>query len=111
MSAAGKPKATILVIDDEQIIHESVRRILEEEGYQVEGAMRVDQALDCLARQSYDIVLTDLMMPDRNGMEAVKAVATDHPDTGVVIVRVSTSVRSGINEIWRFGLSAKTVYP
>ncbi len=102
MSAAGKPKATILVIDDEQIIHESVRRILEEEGYLVEGAMRVDQALDCLARQSYDIVLTDLMMPDRNGMEAVRAVATNHPDTGVVMFTGFATVDSAV-ESMKFG--------
>ena len=83
MKATGKPKATILVIDDEQIVQESVRRILEEEGYEIDGAMRVDQALDLLARRAYDIVLTDLMMPDKSGMEAVQAVATNHPETGV----------------------------
>ncbi len=75
MNVRGKPKATILVIDDEQIVHESVQRILVEEGYEVEGALRVDQALDLLAKGSYDLVLTDLMMPDRSGMDAVEAVA------------------------------------
>ena len=39
------------------------------------GAMRVDQALDLWPGSPYDIVLTDLMMPDRSGMEAVQAVA------------------------------------
>ncbi|HMK33688.1 MAG TPA: response regulator [Desulfomonilaceae bacterium] len=98
MSDRGKPKATILVIDDEQIVHESVRRILEEEGYRVDGTLRVDQALEKLANQSYDIVLTDLMMPERNGMEAVEAVAKDHPATGVIVftgfATVDTAVQS-----------------
>ncbi|MDQ7782497.1 MAG: response regulator [Desulfomonilaceae bacterium] len=98
MNAGGKPKATILVIDDEQIVHESVRRILEEEGYRVDGALRVDQALDMLAKESYDLVLTDLMMPDRSGMEAVEAVARDQPDCGVVMftgfATVDTAVES-----------------
>jgi CheY-like chemotaxis protein len=85
MNERGKPKATILVIDDEQIVHESVQRILVEEGYDVEGAFRVDQALDLLAKESYDLVLTDLMMPDRSGMDAIEAVARDHPNTGVVV--------------------------
>ena len=99
MNATGKPKATILVIDDEQIVHESVRRILEEEGYMVDGALRVDRALDRLANRSYDLVLTDLMMPDRSGMEAIQAVARDHPDTGVVMFTGFATVDSAVESI------------
>jgi CheY-like chemotaxis protein len=96
MKARGKPKATILVIDDEQIVHESVQRILQEEGYRVEGALRVDQALDMLANSSYDLVLTDLMMPDRNGIEAIEAVAKDHPQVGVVVFTGFATVDSAV---------------
>ena len=99
MKATGKPKATILVIDDEQIVQESVRRILEEEGYEIDGAMRVDQALDLLARRAYDIVLTDLMMPDKSGMEAVQAVATNHPETGVVMFTGFATVDSAVESM------------
>ncbi len=99
MNATGKPKATILVIDDEQIVQESVRRILEEEGYKIDGAMRVDQALDLLARRPYDIVLTDLMMPDKSGMEAVQAVAENHPDTGVVMFTGFATVDSAVESM------------
>jgi CheY-like chemotaxis protein len=96
MNARGKPKATILVIDDEQIVHESVQRILEEQGYRVEGALRVGQALDMLAGRAYDLVLTDLMMPERNGMEVVEAVARDHPQVGVVIFTGFATVDSAV---------------
>lgn len=99
MNAPGKPKASILVIDDEQIVHESVQRILEEEGHLVDGVMRVDQALQCLARQSYDLVLTDLMMPDRSGMEAVEEVARNHPDTGVVMFTGFATVDSAVQSM------------
>ncbi len=99
MNVGGKPKATILVIDDEQIVHESVRRILEEEGYRVDGALRVDQALDMLAKESYDLVLTDLMMPDRSGMEAVEAVARDQPDCGVVMFTGFATVDSAVESM------------
>jgi DNA-binding response OmpR family regulator len=99
MNAAGKPKATVLVIDDEQIVHESVRRVLEEEGYRVEGALRVDQALAMLSRESYDLVLTDLMMPDRSGMDAVDAIARDLPDTGVVMFTGFATVDSAVQSL------------
>jgi len=93
------PKASILVIDDEQIVHESVQRILEDEGYEVEGAFRVDEALQKLRSRSYDLVLTDLMMPDRNGMEAVEAIAKDHPNTGVVMFTGFATVDSAVQSM------------
>jgi len=99
MSAGARPKATVLVIDDEQIVHESVRRILEEEGYRVEGAFRVEKALHLLSEGSFDLVLTDLMMPDRSGMDAVEAVARDHPDTGVVVFTGFATVNSAVQSL------------
>ena len=99
MSAREKPKATILLIDDEQIVHESVRRILEADGYRVDGAFRVAEALDRLRWQSYDLVLTDLMMPEDSGMKAVEAVARDHPDCGVVMFTGYATVESAVESI------------
>ncbi|MGC8657656.1 MAG: response regulator [Desulfomonilaceae bacterium] len=99
MNGAGNPKAAILVIDDEQIVHESVRRILEDEGYKIDGAMRVDQALGLLSKHSYDIVLTDLMMPDKSGMEAVQAIAENHPLTGVVMFTGFATVDSAVESM------------
>jgi len=99
MSALGHPKATILVIDDEHIVHESVRRILEVEGYQVEGALRVADALKRLAETSFDLVLTDLMMPDDSGMKAVEAVARDHPLCGVVMFTGFATVESAVESM------------
>ncbi len=99
MCAAETPKRTILVIDDEQIVHESVKRILEQEAYEVHSAMRVDQALDFLNRYSYDLVLTDLIMPDRSGMEVVEAIGRDHPDTGVVMFTGFATVDTAVQSI------------
>jgi len=99
MNVRGKPKAAILVIDDEQIVHESVQRILEEEGYLIEGALRVDQALEMLAERTYDLVLTDLMMPDRNGMEVIETVARDHPEIGVVMFTGFATVESAVQSM------------
>jgi CheY-like chemotaxis protein len=99
MNPKDKPKAKVLVIDDEQIVHESIRRILEEEGYRVDSAYRVDRALDNLSKESYDLVLTDLMMPDGNGMAAVEAVARDHPGTGVVMFTGYATVDSAVQSM------------
>ncbi len=99
MNSRGKPKAAILVIDDEQIVHESVGRILQDEGYEVDGAYRVDEALEKLSKRSYELVLTDLMMPDRSGMEVVEAVARDHPNTGLVMFTGYATVDSAVQSM------------
>jgi DNA-binding response OmpR family regulator len=99
MRAGEQPKAKILIIDDEQIVHESVRRILEVEGYRVEGAFRVKDALDLLKREDYDLVLSDLMMPDESGMKAVEAVARDHPYCGVVMFTGFATVESAVESM------------
>ncbi len=99
MGARVRPKATILVIDDERIVHDSVRRILEEEGYLVTSALRVEHALDLLSKESFDIALTDLMMPDESGMLAVQAIARDHPHTGVVMFTGYATVESAVESM------------
>ncbi|MEW6114991.1 MAG: response regulator [Thermodesulfobacteriota bacterium] len=99
MAAPEKPKAAILLIDDEQIVHDSVRRILESEGYKVDGAFRVAEAIEKLASRSYDLVLTDLMMPDQSGMKAVEAVARDHPHCGVVMFTGFATVESAVESM------------
>ncbi len=99
MNSRSRPKHSILVIDDEQIVHDSVRRILEQEGYLVDGAFRVDQALEKLATQDFDLVLTDLMMPDRSGMEVVESVARHHPNTGLVMFTGFATVDSAVQSM------------
>jgi len=99
MSVQGKPKAMILVIDDEMIVHQSISRILEAEAYQVDGVLRVDEALERLKKTPYDLVLTDLMIPEKSGMEAVKAIARDYPDMGVVMFTGFPTVDSAVESM------------
>ncbi len=99
MNGRRQPKATVLVIDDEQIVHDSVGRILEDEGFKVDSALRVAEALEKLGQESYDLVLTDLMMPDESGMRAVEKVASDHPDCGVVMFTGFATVESAVESM------------
>jgi DNA-binding response OmpR family regulator len=99
MDARGKPKATVLVVDDEQIVHESIQRILEAEGYRVVKALRVDQALEELEIEVFDLALTDLMMPERNGMEVVEAIAKKQPEIGVIIFTGFATVDSAVESM------------
>lgn len=102
MNSGGNFKAITLVVDDEQIVLESVRRILEEQGFKVETASRIDQAIDLLKTTRYDLVLTDLMMPDSSGMELIEAVAGEYPDTGVIMFTGYPTVES-VRESMKLG--------
>jgi two-component system response regulator PilR (NtrC family) len=57
----------ILVVDDEMIVCESCKRILEEEGYEVETALSRREAFEKMKQNPFDIVITDLKMPGIDG--------------------------------------------
>jgi len=59
----------ILVVDDEMIVCESCKRILEEEGYEVDIALSGKEAFEKMKGNPFDIVITDLKMPGIDGME------------------------------------------
>ena len=67
-------KARILVIDDEEIVCKSCHRILTKAGYDVSVSQDPRSALRLLEKEPYDVVITDLMMPEVGGMDILKTV-------------------------------------
>lgn len=66
------PPARILVIDDEEVVHVSLRRILGRVGHRVDAVLSAPAGLERLAADEYDLVITDLMMPEMNGIELLE---------------------------------------
>jgi two-component system nitrogen regulation response regulator NtrX len=64
----------ILVVDDEEGIRESLRGVLEDEGYSVETASEAGEALEELTKRSYDLVLLDVWMPGKDGLETLEEI-------------------------------------
>jgi len=71
--AGAPPRRRWLVVDDEEVVVEVLRRVLESEGQQVESALGAQEALERLARSTFDYVIVDVRMPDMSG-EEVKAL-------------------------------------
>jgi len=67
-------RAKVLVIDDEEVIHASINRILSRLGYRVEGAMSAHDGLAMMEGGDFQAVITDLMMPEMNGLEMLEAM-------------------------------------
>ncbi|MGE4578303.1 MAG: sigma-54-dependent transcriptional regulator [Desulfuromonadales bacterium] len=97
-----KGEANILVVDDESVIREGVRRILLQGGYQAETSSSGNLALERLQSADFDLVITDLKMPGMSGMEVLKAIRILQPDVPVVIITGYSTVETAV-EAMKFG--------
>ncbi len=86
----------ILIVDDEEIIRESLSFILSKEGYRVREAANGRIALDIIKEESLDLVLTDLEMPEMKGIELLENISRFSPETLVVIVTAYGSIDTAI---------------
>ncbi len=77
---------SVLVVDDEPIIRDLLAHIVEREGFRVCTAAGGREALEVLAERKINLVITDLMMPEMNGMELLVVVKDQYPDIPVVLV-------------------------
>jgi len=89
-------KNKALVIDDEQIILDSVSKILKDENYEVDVSLSGREGLNQAIQKEYDIVLTDIRMPDIGGMRVLRDVKRSKPSLPVVIITGYASVKSAV---------------
>jgi len=90
------PEARILCVDDEEVILNSLRKILVLDGYNVDTVETGQEALGLIRMHDYDIVFTDLKMPAMSGEDVTKAVKHLRPDIDVVIITGFASVESAV---------------
>ncbi|HDH04701.1 MAG TPA: response regulator [Nitrospirae bacterium] len=76
----------ILVVDDESVVVRSCKRILETEGYEIDGASGGREAIITMEKKAYDLVITDLKMPEVDGITLIRWIKKSRPDTGVLII-------------------------
>ncbi|MFB3923880.1 MAG: sigma-54-dependent transcriptional regulator [Terriglobia bacterium] len=79
-------KGSILIIDDEQEIRESLEQLLGDEGYRLATAAAAEDGLKKIEDGVFDLVLLDISLPDRNGLEVLKQIKRETPDIGVIMI-------------------------
>ena len=89
----------ILVVDDEEIIRESIAMILEKEGYKVDKAENGGSAFEKISAVSYDLVITDIEMPVMRGVELLEKIGQRSPQTFVIIITAYGSVETAIGAL------------
>src|SRR5512142_1633488 len=90
---SAQTKGRVLVIDDEADIRESLETLLLLEGYGVDLAPNATEALKKLEKREYDLVLLDLMMPDRSGMEVLQDVRERDRETPIFLITAYGSIQ------------------
>ncbi len=86
----------ILIVDDEAVIREGMRRILESEGYFVETSASGRAAIEKIQEKDFDVVVTDLKMPGMDGIEVLKAIKILQPDVPVIIITGYSTVDTAV---------------
>jgi DNA-binding NtrC family response regulator len=89
----------ILVIDDEVVVGNSVRKILKPRGYHVEHAETPASAMELLSEKPVDMVLLDMKIPGVQGFDLLKAIREEHPIVPVVMITGYASVDTAVESI------------
>ncbi|MCL4474448.1 MAG: response regulator [Actinobacteria bacterium] len=90
-------ETSVLVVDDEATIREVLQRTLASEGYDCATAGNVDEAVGKMQNRGFELVLTDIMMPGKSGVELLKEIQTLSPDTAVIMVTAVSDTQTAIN--------------
>jgi DNA-binding NtrC family response regulator len=85
-----------LVIDDEQVVLDSVTKILTDENYEVDVSLSGREGLGWAIRRDYDIVLTDIRMPDIGGMRVLRDIKRAKPSLPVIMITGYASIESSV---------------
>jgi putative two-component system response regulator len=93
---SGSQTANILVVDDEAYVCELLVRSLSAVGYKCATAFNVDMALKVLEKDEFQLVLSDIIMPGRSGIDLLRIITDHYPDVAVLMITAIDDRQTGI---------------
>src|SRR3989441_4696084 len=94
--ARSSTVGSVLIIDDEAAIRESLETLLELEGYEVESAASGKEGLARIGDRPFDLVLLDLALPDHNGIDLLAELRTHDPQLSVIMITAYGTVENAV---------------
>ncbi len=88
--------AQILLIDDEAESCKALSLLLQRSGYTIKSCLSGEEALDILNSQFFDLVISDLLLPDVNGIDILKHIKENSPETSVILITGNASAESAV---------------
>jgi len=89
----------LLLVEDEQTLRESLKRVFVREGYEVDTVADAEAALKTIAERSYDLILTDIMLPGIDGIELLKKIKDISPDQLIIVMTAFASLETAIDAL------------
>lgn len=89
-------KKKILLVEDDEYVLGSIKILLNKEGYEVNTALDGLEALDLYRKDSYDLVVADLKMPQMDGIELLKQLKLEFPDVSLIMMTAYGSIRTAV---------------
>jgi len=95
----NKRSAKLLVVDDDPVTVDLLKEVLSKEGYEVEMALSGEEAISRGIDQLFDIIITDVRMGDKDGMEVLRSFKKISPETTVIMITAFGSIETAIEAI------------
>jgi DNA-binding response OmpR family regulator len=97
--------STILVMDDDEQVRAMLRQALEREGYEVLDAPDGKEGMRLFREQGADLIITDLIMPEKEGLETIMELRRDFPDVKIIAISGGGRVSADeyLDQAYKFG--------
>lgn len=96
MDNKGNSRYSILVVDDEPLIRESLYEIFRIDGFRVHMAKSGEEAVELMQNQEMDIVVTDMKLPKMSGLDLIERIKEKHPEIDVILITGFGSIESAV---------------
>lgn len=95
--------ARILVIDDDCFLRNALCDALQDAGYDPVEAVDGDEGIDCFRRREVDLIITDIVMPKRGGLDVIKTLRNDFPGLRIIAISGEETSNSRLDEARELG--------
>ncbi|RJR19276.1 MAG: sigma-54-dependent Fis family transcriptional regulator [Nitrospiraceae bacterium] len=89
----------LLIVEDEETLCESLKRVLTKEGYIVDTVNNAESALTMQQEKSYDLIVTDIILPGMTGIELIRKIREDNPEQIVVVMTAYASLETAVEAL------------
>jgi len=84
----------ILVVDDEEQIRSMLTQMLEHEGFEVDTAENGEEGMNLITRNAYDLIITDMIMPIKDGLKLIMELVRDYPDQRILAISGGGAIKA-----------------
>lgn len=97
-------KIKVMIVDDEENVRNALKRVLKREGYEIETAGSGGEALNSINSFKPDVVISDFLMPEMNGVEFLKILRDRHPEVIRIILTAHADIQMALQAINEAGI-------